>query len=321
MGRYVVVGAGAIGGTIGGRLHQAGHDVVLVARGAHGEALAAAGLLLRDPTGEARLPIPTVARPADVGWQGDEVAVLATKLHQAAAALDDLAAAAPPASTVVCATNGVEGERLALRRFASVVAMAVLMPADHLTPGVVSVYSAPVAGLLDVGRYPSGVDAEVERIAADLTGAGFASRPEAELLRRKRQKLLMNLANVLDAAVADGVDTGPHWAAAIAEARACFAAAGLDVAPDEEDAARRAESGMRMQPIDGERRVGGSTWQSLARGLGTEADYLNGEVVLLGRLHGVPTPVNEALQRLGRDVRTPRSLTADDLAERVPLAG
>ncbi len=45
--------------------------------------------------------------------------------------------------------------------------------------------------------------------------------------------------------------------------------------------------------IAGVPRPGGSSWQSLAKGSGTiEADYLNGEIVLLGRLHGVPTPVN-----------------------------
>jgi 2-dehydropantoate 2-reductase len=56
---------------------------------------------------------------------------------------------------------------------------------------------------------------------------------------------------------------------------------------------------MRLGPIGGSERRGGSTWQSLARSAGTvEADYLNGEIVLLGRVHGFPTPVNEAIQRL-----------------------
>ena len=43
---------------------------------------------------------------------------------------------------------------------------------------------------------------------------------------------------------------------------------------------------------------GSSGWQSVMRGTGSiEADYLNGEIVLLGRLHGVPTPYNEAVRR------------------------
>jgi 2-dehydropantoate 2-reductase len=47
-----------------------------------------------------------------------------------------------------------------------------------------------------------------------------------------------------------------------------------------------------------------------------EAAYLNGEVVLLGRLHGVPTPVNEALQRLARTAaRERRQSRSMSLAE------
>jgi 2-dehydropantoate 2-reductase len=53
---------------------------------------------------------------------------------------------------------------------------------------------------------------------------------------------------------------------------------------------------MVMSPIEGVVRAGSSSQQSLMRGTGSiETDYLNGEIVLLGRLHGVPTPVNAAL--------------------------
>jgi 2-dehydropantoate 2-reductase len=50
---------------------------------------------------------------------------------------------------------------------------------------------------------------------------------------------------------------------------------------------------MRSAPIEGAARSGGSTTQSLARGAGSvETDYLNGEIVLLGRLYAVPVPAN-----------------------------
>jgi 2-dehydropantoate 2-reductase len=53
---------------------------------------------------------------------------------------------------------------------------------------------------------------------------------------------------------------------------------------------------MRYQPIEGIDRTGGSTTQSLARGGGSiETDYLNGEIVLLGRLHAIPVPANSYL--------------------------
>jgi 2-dehydropantoate 2-reductase len=65
-------------------------------------------------------------------------------------------------------------------------------------------------------------------------------------------------------------------------------------------------------------RGGGSTWQSFARGTGSiETDLLNGEIVLLGRLHGVPTPANALVQRLANDAaadrRPPGSMTAADV--------
>ena len=47
--RVVIVGAGAIGAGIGGLLHHVGSDVMLVARGAHGRAMAERGLDLRLP--------------------------------------------------------------------------------------------------------------------------------------------------------------------------------------------------------------------------------------------------------------------------------
>jgi len=73
---------------------------------------------------------------------------------------------------------------------------------------------------------------------------------------------------------------------------------------------------------------GGSSWQSLARGAGSiEAEYLNGEIALLGGLHGVPTPRNELLQRLALQAAaagTPAgSMRLEDLSEMagVPLGG
>jgi 2-dehydropantoate 2-reductase len=138
---------------------------------------------------------------------------------------------------------------------------------------------------------------------------------------RKYGKLLLNLANVLEAAcgMRDGA-VGDIYQRARAEALACYEAAGID-APTDDDAERR--KGMKMAPIDGVRRDGGSTWQSLARSAPTiETDYLNGEIVLLGRTHGVPTPVNEALQRLGRrlvaDHVAPGTFPLDELLAVLP---
>jgi 2-dehydropantoate 2-reductase len=98
-------------------------------------------------------------------------------------------------------------------------------------------------------------------------------------------------------------------------------AAGIDVASRDEDLVRRGDL-VTMGQIEGHPRTGGSTWQSLERGLGSvETDYLNGEIVLLGRRLGIPTPVNEVLQttmwEAAREKRPPGSYAEDDLRERL----
>ena len=75
-------------------------------------------------------------------------------------------------------------------------------------------------------------------------------------------------------------------------------ASNIDFVSQEEDAERRGDL-LQMKPYGPGTGRGSSTWQSLRRGAGSvETDYLNGEIALLGRNVGVPTPVNELLQRL-----------------------
>ncbi len=173
----------------------------------------------------------------------------------------------------------------------------------------------PHLGVLDVGRYPGGVDATAERLAADLTAAGFRSMAQRAVMRFKYAKLRVNTRNALDALCGRDAFRSELGGRVAAEALAVFAAAGIEVASREEEAERR--GGMETPAIDGRARAGSSSWQSLARGGGRiESDYLNGEIVLLGRLHGVPTPVNHALQLLANDAaRQGREPGSVDLAE------
>jgi hypothetical protein len=105
---------------------------------------------------------------------------------------------------------------------------------------------------------------------------------------------------------------------------AALTAAGIDFATDDEDRARR-QNHLKIRPIAGQTRGGGSTWQSFARGSRVvETDFLNGEIVLLGRLHGVPTPVNELLQRLAHELASagaaPESMSAEEVMARLERA-
>jgi 2-dehydropantoate 2-reductase len=296
--RYVMYGAGAIGATIGARLFEAGHEVVLIARGEHARAMERDGLRFGTPTGEATLRIPVVEHPTRIAWRDDDVVFLTMKSQDTESALHDLCTAAPQHVAVVCAQNGVENERRAVRRFPNVHAMCIMLPATYLEPGVVFAHGVPRTGILDLGRYPAGSDDVDARIARDLERANFSSEPRVDIMRWKYAKLLMNLSNALEAACGGGARETALFARAKAEAIACFGSAGIPFVSDEEDAARRAGR-LAVHTGGAVEHRGSSSWQSLVRGTGSiEADYLNGEIVLLGRLHGVPTPVNAMLQRV-----------------------
>jgi 2-dehydropantoate 2-reductase len=324
--RYIVIGAGAIGGTIGGRLSAGGHEVVVVARGAHLDALRSRGLRLATPEGTSTLDIPAIGGPGELGLREDDVLLLATKTQDAEPLLAEWAwqpvrnsTVAADALPVVCAQNGVASERIALRRFRQVYGMCVWLPATHLEPGTVEASGAPLAGLLHIGRYPSGTDATADQIGADLTTSRFLAPVTADVMRWKYGKLLANLSNATEAVC--GHDAWRHATELrrrlTAEGRAVLDAAGVGYAREQESAGLRAGR-VQILPVNGAERVGGSSWQSLTRGTGSiEADFLNGEIVLLGREHGVPTPLNEVLQRLAnqaaRDHRAPGSATPDEV--------
>jgi 2-dehydropantoate 2-reductase len=331
--RYIIIGAGAVGGTIGGCLALAGHEAVLVARGAHLGAMRDHGLRLRTPLGTDTVKALAIGGPPEIDLGPDDVLVMAVKSQDSVAALSEWArrpvaggGTASQRLPVICAQNGVANERFALRRFRQVYGMCVWLPAAHLAPGEVAAYGEPLAGLLWVGRYPAGTDATIERVAADLAGSRLLAPVSPAVMRWKYRKLLSNLGNAIEALCGRrgaGLDGEPAGAArelterSAAEGTAVLDAAGIDYATAAEVRAARGDQ-VDFGPVPGVPRGGGSSWQSLTRGTRSiEADFLNGEIVLLGREHGVATPVNEALQRLANQAaaerRPPGSMSPDEV--------
>jgi 2-dehydropantoate 2-reductase len=198
--------------------------------------------------------------------------------------------------------------------------MVVMLPANHLEPGVVQAQSRATTGVLDVGLYPGGTDERCAELAAGLERSRLSCRPDPAVMRLKYAKLLDNLSNALAVCSAPR-EAGDLARAARQEAIRCYRAAGIEWTSEEDFSARRGTL-IQPGPIAGQGRSGGSSWQSLARGTGNiEADYLNGEIFLLGRLHGVPTPVNRALQlaanQLAREGKPPGTLAVAELRARV----
>ncbi len=296
--RYIIYGAGAIGGVIGGRLSAEGHDVVLIARGAHLDAIRSDGLTVESARGTEVFRLPAVERPGEIDFGDGDIVLLAMKTQDTEAALLGLRAACGSLSLpIFCVQNGVENERLASRYFDAVYGVLVFMPAAHMEPGVVSAHLSGKTGILDLGRYPSGSDALAKAVADDLNGADLSVVVRDKIMPWKYAKLLGNLGNAAQAACGLDAEIGDIYRQLREEALACFAAAGIVHTPDDEFRGRR--EGVLVPGPNGPRRAGGSSWQSLARGAGSiETDFLNGEIALLGRLHGIATPANRALQRI-----------------------
>jgi 2-dehydropantoate 2-reductase len=331
--RYVIIGAGAVGGTIGGLLAEAGREVVLVARGAHLDALRSGGLQLTTPAGARSVTVTVAAGPEDVALRAGDVLVLAVKSQDTAATTAQWARrpvaggrTAGEDLLLVCAQNGVDSERTALRRFARVAGVCVWLPATFLEPGRVSAAGSPVTGILTLGTVPAGAPGpDLAGVGADLAAAGFRAPVVEDVMAWKYAKLLSNLGNAVEALCGPVREPAARalLADAVAEARAVLAVAGIEPTSPEEEATARGD--FTLVDLPGVTRRGGSTWQSLVRGAGSvEAAYLNGEIVLLGRLHGVPTPLNAALLRLAEraaaDGEQPGGRTPDEVRDAAAAA-
>lgn len=300
LARLVVLGAGAVGGSLGGLLHEGGQDVLLIARGAHGAALRRDGLSLRLPERGVRLRPRCEERCRDVDWRAGDVALLATKLQDAQRALDDLLAAAGPGVPVVCAVNGVDGERWAAERFVTVLSMLVWLPATHLVPGEVRLHAAGVRGVLDTGpQRGARAAALTEVLCARLRGAGFDALPRADIARWKLAKWITNLGGAAQALVVD--DWQRVADAARAEGERVLDRAGLERVPTAELLERVAA--VRLAEVDGRRREGGSTWQSRARGAPLETPWIEGALARLAAERGLAAPLNAALAAAAREGR------------------
>jgi 2-dehydropantoate 2-reductase len=342
--RYVIIGAGAIGGTIAARLaqHSKEHPPLVIARGEHGRVLAAEGLRLRTADEDVRIPVEVAATPEEVRLASDDVLVVATKTHQVQAALEQWADApvfsAPDATDaagtagellpVLLALNGVASERIALRYFDRVFGVCVWLPAVHLEPGEVVLRIAPVSGSFIVGRYAAPADdadaALLATVKQDWEAASFHLHVVDDVMRWKHLKLLGNLGNALQALLGPDAEYGAIIEAIRAEARDVYLAAGIEWAGDDEEAVWRGKDfAIRAVPgVEGE--LGGSSWQSMARGSGSiETDYLNGEIAYLARSLGRTAPLNAAVQRIARQAaangRKPGEITVAELERAVGI--
>jgi ketopantoate reductase len=105
--RVVIVGVGAVGGSIAGLVANSGMHIAMVARGEHGRAIRENGLRLALFDGDLFTCAECFESVSEVDWQLGDIVVLATKLNDAQQVMNEVLTAAGKGIPIVCATNGV----------------------------------------------------------------------------------------------------------------------------------------------------------------------------------------------------------------------
>ncbi|RPI46612.1 MAG: 2-dehydropantoate 2-reductase [Betaproteobacteria bacterium] len=311
--RYLIYGAGAIGGLIGGHLTAAGHDVTLVTRGAHREAMARRGLILRDRATGGAETIPVRAILPGEEKPPYDVVYVTLKAHQIAGSAEHIASLRAKDGCYVFVQNGLPWwyfERIAspyagtrlktldpdgtlARMFPieTIVGSVIFKPLDLPEPGVIVHAHAPTDRLV-IGEVDNTSTPRLEAIAADLGPAGLKTEISADIRKAKWTKLLSNSVwnplCALTQARADQIASyPPSRALAIAMMKETLAVAnavgaGLDADPEKivSDATKR------RTPIS-------STLTDVRLGRQLELDALSRSIIEIGKLTGVPTPCLE----------------------------
>lgn len=287
--RVAVMGAGAVGSYVGAMLARAKHDVTLIARPQHVDAIKTRGLLLESRHFHGNIAVQATSTPSGVA--GADVVLLCVKSGDTEAAGRAMAPHLKPDATVLCLQNGVDNaERLQAIIETVAVPAAVYVAAEMAGPGHVLHKGR---GDLVIGPSPASAD-----IARQFTEAGIPATVSDNVTAALWIKLITNCVYNPLSAIAE-LPYGP-----------LFKAEGvLDIARNVIDECINVATALSIPIPSGihETVLGlaatmpeqsSSTAQDLARGKPTEIDHLNGYVVRRGAALRISTPVNHTLLTL-----------------------
>jgi 2-dehydropantoate 2-reductase len=284
-----VMGAGAVGCYYGGMLARAGHDVTLIARAQHVEAVRRSGLRLQTNTFDASFPVRASEDPSAA--RGAKLVLFSVKSPDTERAGTALALHLEPDAVVLSLQNGVDNaERLAATLGRDVIPAVVYVATEMAGPGHVLHHGR--------GELVIGLSAASTRIAAAFGAAGVPVEVSDNVIGALWAKLVVNCAyNALSAItqlpygrLVQGEGVPNVMRDVVDECLAVARAEGVAVPGDMHQTVPRIAETMPGQFS--------STAQDLARGKPTEIDHLNGLVVRKGEALGVLTPANGLLVAL-----------------------
>lgn len=315
MTRIAFIGAGAIGSVLGALLRRDGHEVTLIARSEHVHAIRQNGLKVDGALGTFTVQ-PAAAESLDFT---PDFAFLTVKTQDVLTAvqtnqsfLDNV--------PLVTFQNGVRSDEIVATLIPrdQILSAVVNTTASYLTPGTVTVV---YPGSIVVGR-PFGNPDEVLKTVADLLEAVISTKVSSNIQGAHWLKLIVNLNNAFPA-ITNMTYTQVYGDLFMSQLAVRVMREGLEAVK---------HAGIRLEPLpdvpllltrlmatlpirlaayllrfstsrrESEWPLLGSTLQSLRRGRPTEIDYLNGEVVRLGKETNTPTPLNAAIVDIVRQI-------------------
>ena len=287
--KIAVMGAGAVGCYYGGMLARAGHDVVLIGRQRHAEAINRDGLRLQTVSFDENVRLKACA--ASSGVKNADVVLCCVKSSDTVQAASEMAPFLKADAVVVSLQNGIENpDLLRTQLHQEILPAAVYVATEMAGDGHVRHHGA---GQLVIGQSPRSSE-----VADMFVSAGIPVEISDNIQGVLWTKLIVNCAyNALSA-----ITTLPYGKLVqhtgveqvlrdvVDECLAVAAKAGVTPVGNVWEGVQRIPQIMANQTS--------STAQDLKRGRRSEIDHLNGCIVRKGEALGVATPANRLLHTL-----------------------
>ena len=331
--KIAVIGAGAIGSVIGGLLSKAGEDVTLIGRKPHVDAVNRKGLVLE---GECGRIVIKVKAAENLDFKPD-LALLTVKAQDVESSVRKMQPFLS-STQIVTMQNGVQSDDQAagLLGKENIISGVVTFNGQFLEQGK-ALYSIPFSKTALLIGEPFGNKGNRLQTLSALLNKAIGTDISEDIRAAHWTKLIWNLQTAVPAVTGLSYQDGYQYPK-VRELTINLLKEGLKVI--KVAGIRTADvPGFPMEPIEtmakeslpiastllkkiaeslGKVPVLGSTLQSIKRGTSTEVDYLNGEIVNLGKKISIPTPVNSLTVELVHQVEaTGKFLTVDELSQRL----
>jgi 2-dehydropantoate 2-reductase len=331
--KIAIIGAGAIGSVIGGFLCKAGEDVTLIGRKSHVDAINHNGLILEGQSGKTVI---RVKAAENLDFKPD-LALLTVKAQDVESSIRNVRLLLSGIQ-VVTMQNGIRSDDQVARLLGkeNIISSVVTFNGQFLEPGKAS-YSIPFSKTALLIGEPFGNKGNRLQTLSVLLNKAIGTNISEDIRAAHWTKLIWNLQTAVPAITGLSYQDNYQYTQVreltinlLKEGLKVIQAAGIKtwdvpgfpmepiVTMAREPLPIASSLLKKMAESLGKVPVLGSTWQSIKRGKNTEVDYLNGEIVTLGKSVEIPTPANSLMVGLVHHVEASGEfLTLDELALRL----